>query len=537
MVSPQLLNMINIEQLATNIKSVFPPEIITQVFSESRHSQYQDDPVGFAEQVIGETLTDDLKVLMESVRDYPVTIAKSCNGPGKTFAAARIAVWWFKCFQDSQVYTGAAPPESNLKKLLWGEIGSIVEVHPELFSSETSTVLHIQRSAQSFLTGVTIPTSGTEAVREAKFSGKHAPYLLFILDEGDAVPDEVYRGIESCMSGGHARLLIMFNPRAEIGEVYRMERDGRANVVSLSAFNHPNVIAGTDEIPGAVTREATVRRINEWCRPLVVGQEISDSECFELPDFLVGAVAKSHSGQAYPPLKAGWYKIKDSAFSYMVLGQYPAKGSQQLISKDWVAKARSRWDLYVAEHGEVSPEHTTGVMGQDVAEFGTDANVACFRYGGFVPRLLTWQGMDVIGTGDRAVLEARGKKINKVNVDGTGVGAGVAPYMQRAGVSAISVKVASKPTERTELGEFYILRDQLCWAVREWLRVDPGAMLPPDEVLLEELLTPTYAVENGKVRVMKKDTMRELLKRSPDRADALALTFYDSGFFSGSDFS
>ena len=41
-----------------------------------------------------------------------------------------------------------------------------------------------------------------EAVREAKFSGKHAPYLLFILDEGDAIGDEVYRGIESCMSGG-----------------------------------------------------------------------------------------------------------------------------------------------------------------------------------------------------------------------------------------------------------------------------------------------------------------------------------------------
>ena len=75
--------------------------------------------------------------------------------------------------------------------------------------------------------------SGTEAQREAKFSGKHAPYLLFILDEGDAIPDEVYRGIESCMSGGHARLLIMFNPRAEVGEAYRMERDGRANVIKL----------------------------------------------------------------------------------------------------------------------------------------------------------------------------------------------------------------------------------------------------------------------------------------------------------------
>ena len=82
-------------------------------------------------------------------------------------------------------------------------------------------------------------------------------------------------------------------------------------------------------------------------------------------------------------------------------------------------------------------------------------------------------------------------------------------------------KVASSPTEKTELGEFQILRDQLWWACREWLRTDTGAMLPPDELLVEELQTPTYEVVNGKVRVMKKATMKELLKRSPDRGDAL----------------
>ena len=221
--------------------------------------RYQQDPVGFGHDVLGDTFTDDVKVLMESVRDNPITIAKSANATGKTHAAARVAVWWFKCFPGSQVYTAAAPPENNLKKLLWGEIGGIAETHQELFSSDQVNILHISQSSQSFLTGVTIPMSGTDAQRESKFAGKHAPYLLFIIDEGDAVPDAVYRGIESCMSGGHARMLIMFNPRAEVGEVYRMERDSRANVVHLSAFNHPNVITGEDKIPGAVTRENTIR--------------------------------------------------------------------------------------------------------------------------------------------------------------------------------------------------------------------------------------------------------------------------------------
>jgi hypothetical protein len=52
-------------------------------------------------------------------------------------------------------------------------------------------------------------------------------------------------------------------------------------------------------------------------------------------------------------------------------------------------------------------------------------------------------------------------------------------------------------------------------------------MLPPDEQLIEELQTPTYEVPSGKIKVMKKETMRELLKKSPDRADALCLTFFN----------
>ena len=76
---------------------------------EEGFSEYQDDPVGFGENVLGESFTDEVKILMESVRDNPVTVAQSSNAVGKTHAAARIAVWWFKVFPDSQIYTAAAP--------------------------------------------------------------------------------------------------------------------------------------------------------------------------------------------------------------------------------------------------------------------------------------------------------------------------------------------------------------------------------------------------------------------------------------------
>jgi hypothetical protein len=504
---------------------LFPKNEIEKALRGSGYSQFQDDPIGFAQEVLAETLPGELKELMVSVRDNPVTIAQSCNAFGKTFAAGRVAIWWYKCFQGAQVYTAAAPPESNLKRLLWGEILSVVNKHPDMFESDSVTTLNVTRNPQEFIAGVAIPISGSEAIREAKFSGKHSENLLFILDEGDAIPDEVYRGIESCMSGGHARLLIMFNPRAETGAPYRMIRDGRAHVIKLSAFSHPNVVTGEDRIPGAVNRQTTVRRINEWCRPLTSNEQ-PDSECFKLPNFLKGAVAFSQSGQEYPPLKPGYYKIEDPAFAYMVLGEYPAQAANQLISREWLNNARARWDSYVSQHGEIPPAETQAIAGFDVAEYGSDKNCLIFRYGGFVTRPITWGGMDPFESASKAAAQCEGKDLLRVCVDSTGVGAGVPGAMRDKKLPIASVKVATKATEKTEIGEFYQLRDQIWWACREWLRTDPGAMLPPDEHLIEELATPTYEIINGKIKVMKKDTQRELLGRSPDKADALVLTFY-----------
>ena len=523
----------DISSIADGIMKLYPKSDIVPLVQQDIYAQYADDPIGFGEKILGEDFTSDVKKLMESVRNNIVTIARSANATGKTHAAARIATWFYKTHKGCQVYTAAAPPENNLKKLLWGEIGSLVMKHSGLFKDDSITGLNIMRSPLEFITGVTIPAAGTHADRVAKFSGKHAPHLMFVLDEGDAIPDAVYEGIESCMSGGSiVRMLIMFNPRAEAGEVYRMEKLGKANIVELSAFNHPNVITGENKIPGAVTRDVTVQRINDWCRPKASDEKIQESKMFILPEFLSGVTAPRKDGGEYPPLKSGWYVINPSPFPYMVLGRYPAAGTNQLISSEWISNARARWDAYVVKFGEKPPAQARCIMGLDVAEGDVDgdSNVAAFRWGGFVERFTegnnVWSGLDLVQTGDRATEFYKKKNCERANIDGTGVGAGIAPHMRRLNCNSFSVKVASSPTIQTEMGEFKIMRDQLLWSLREWLRADPGAMLPPDEMLNEELRCPTYEVVAGKIRVMPKDDMKELLKRSPDRMDALAITFY-----------
>lgn len=496
------------------------------------YARYYDDPVGFGEEVLGESYTDDVKRLMESVRDFRVTVAISATGTGKSHSAARVASWFYKSHKNAQVYTCAAPPEKNLRTILWGELGNIIHNFGDtLFKDDHITDLNIgaKNDKKSFITGVTIPMTGSEKEREGRFSGKHAPNMLFICDEGDAIPEAVYKGIEGCMSGGiRVRLLIMFNPRNESGYVARLIQEGKANVVELSAFRHPNVVTGEHVIPGAVDRDTTVRRINEWTIPLGEGEK-PDSECFEVPEYLVGTVAKTVGGNAeYPPLPGGWRRIMESQFSYMVLGKYPAAGEGQLISRAWINAARARWDSYVAANGIRPPEGVQPILGLDVAEFGPDFNVLTRRYGGFVMPQKKWNGLDPLETADKAADAYFDYNALMVCVDGTGVGAGVAPQMERRGCSDVyGVKVSEKPTFEVEFGRFFILRDQLFWLMREWLRRDPGAMLPPDKDLIEELATPTYEVVNGKIKIMDKKTMKGLLGHSPDSAESLLMTFFN----------
>lgn len=529
----------DVDKLASLILSQAKPDACA-FLAQSKYEKYQDDPIGFIETELGETLTDDLKAMALSVRDHQVTVAVSANGTGKSWVAARLSVWFFACFPSTKVFTAAAPPFDNLKNILWGEIGAVIRDHPELFKGYDVTSMEIRRGPEDYLIGVTIPSAGNEQEKEAKFSGKHSENMLFAFDEGDAIPGPVYKGTESCMSGGNVRLLIMFNPRHAAGPVYRMIRDKTANVVHLSAFRHPNVVTGEDIFPGAVSREVTVRRINEWTRPLRPGDKVSERSVYTLPDFLVGVIGHSQAGKPFPPLVAGEYKIVNSSFAYMVLGQYPAQGSNQLISEEWISAARSRHDLYVAEYGDTPPAGASGVMGLDVAEFGDDNNVAVGRYGGYLTHFDTWGGIDTIETGIKAIDWYKTHKgIDRANVDATGLGSGVAPYMQKygEGVIATSIKVATKPTITSELGDFRILRDELLWRVREWLRCDPGAMLPPDEDLLEELMVPTYSTDTGYVEIMKTDKMKELLSRSPDHLMSLAQTFAGAGgFFDECDF-
>jgi hypothetical protein len=293
-----------------------------------------------------------------------------------------------------------------------------------------------------------------------------------------------------------------------------------------------------DVIPGCVTRQAVIQAFNEWTRPLADGEESADT--VKVPEYLIGVSDISDAGFQYPPLPAGLRVITEPEFSYIVLGEYPVTDTKQLISEEWINAARQRWDAYVAEFGEKAPEYVHGVMGQDVGEYGKDPSVSCFRYGGFCERLVRWKSVDPHVTGKKAAQEYKARRISKAFVDAIGVGSSVPGHMIELGCNAIGVKINRKnPNKKRyvngiDAGGFESLWAELLWEVREYLRTDPYATLPPEQMLIEELMTIMYWEhgKNAEIRMTSNDDIKKLLKRSSDDMCAYLLTFAQGGYFS-----
>jgi hypothetical protein len=78
--------------------------------------------------------------------------------------------------------------------------------------------------------------------------------------------------------------------------------------------------------------------------------------------------------------------------------------------------------------------------------------------------------------------------------------------------------------DRDDPVRFGNLRAFTYWLLRRRLE-DGDLALPADPILWEELLNTTYEYKDGKLFITDKKVIKRRIGRSPDRADALMLTF------------
>ena len=105
-------------------------------------------------------------------------------------------------------------------------------------------------------------------------------------------------------------------------------------------------------------------------------------------------------------------------------------------------------------------------------------------------------------------------------VDDTGHwGHGVIDNLITAGYAPVGIQFhapAIDPRYKNKRAEMWL-------EMADWVK--RGGSLPPVPELVQELTSPTYTFNQGKLQLEDKDQIKARIGRSPDLADALALTF------------
>ena len=208
-----------------------------------------------------------------------------------------------------------------------------------------------------------------------------------------------------------------------------------------------------------------------------------------------------------------------------VLGDFPSKNLKTVISLG---------DLEAAQRLTLDYLEPPVVIACDVARFGDDESIIATRFGRKIRIAEVLHGrdtMEVVGAIVRTVAEVKkpGVDFPTIVIDDVGVGGGVTDRLRevlaekRSGTAQIRV-VAFNGGHTALMDDEYPNRRSEVWF--QFAEELPTVDLDDDEQLAEDLLSPEYKLDSKGRRVVepKADTKKRL-GRSPDRADAVLMTF------------
>lgn len=296
------------------------------------------------------------------------------------------------------------------------------------------------------------------------FAGTHEDYVLNLFDEASAIPDVIWDVVEGSMTTEHAKWAAFGNPTRNTGRF--RECWGR--------FRHR---WWTKQVDSRAAKQANPAQIQAW---------IDD------------------------------YGLDSDFVKVRVLGEFPSQSANQFIAMTDVEACAK----YKAEGFDGAPR----ILAADIARFGDDQSVIARRQGRKVFPLVAWRGMDLMKSADKIAETIDSWQPDAVVIDETGIGSGVVDRLRQLNYDVFGFnggETARDPaTYRNRRAEIWGLMRS---AMRD--RVE----LPADEELKSDLIGPEYGfTPTQQLFLEKKEDMKRRGLASPDRGDALAMTWAET---------
>lgn len=201
----------------------------------------------------------------------------------------------------------------------------------------------------------------------------------------------------------------------------------------------------------------------------------------------------------------------------------------QVMPLEWIRAAQERWT-------DKPPANVPMcAMGVDVAQGGTDETVIAIRHDGWFAPMAVSAGSETPDGPSVAGLVIRHRRDDAHVVVDMGGGYGGSAYdhlKENIGHEYVhAYKGAAGSMKRTQdkTLSFTNKRSETYWRFREALDPSqPGGspvMLPHDPKLVADLTAPTFQVGPRGITVIAKEKLTEKLGRSPDRGDAVVMSW------------
>lgn len=441
----------------------------------SRIRYWRENPVAYVREVFQiEPDPWQHDVLMALTQNMRLAM-KACKGPGKTALLAWVAWWFLTCFLHPKIVATSITSD-NLADGLWSEMAKWQQRSEFLkaaFRWHKTRIVSVDHPETWFMSARTWPKGSDSSQQANTLAGLHADNMLFILDEVGGIPDSVLAAAEAGLAndlgeaGKCAKIIMAGNPTHTEGPLYR------ACTVEKHLWHVTEITSDPDN------PKRTPRVSVQWARDQI-----------------------QKYGRDNP-----WVLVN-------VFGQFPPASINSLLGVEEVNAAMRRAPR------EDDFAHAQKRMGIDVARFGDDRSVIFKRQGLMTYAPIEMRGLRTTEIAARVIHEKREFASEMDFVDDTGHwGHGVIDNLMAAGYPAHGIQFhapAINPRYKNRRAEMWI-------EMSEWVK--RGGCLPNVPELVGELVTPTYTFVNGKFQLEDKDQVKERLGRSPDLADALALTF------------
>jgi hypothetical protein len=491
--------------MVTMAISAMKPAISEEMRTLYRRSH--EDWNYFAEKILNVNLDAEQKRILSVIQHEPRVSIRSGNSRGKDYLAAVASNCWLHLYNPSKVIS-TAPSGRQVEAIMMSEIKDIrAGARIPLGGRTLSTDIKFDDDPEHFL--IAFKASDT---RDEVWTGFHSPNIMVVVSEASGIEDRTFTNIEKVLQG-NSKLLIVFNALKTYGEAYRSINDRRYTSIRMNCLEAPNVLAKKIIYPGQVDWNW----INNLVQKPGMVKRIAETEVrADLYDF---------------QWEGTWCRPGD-LFRVMVIGEPPADSEDQLIPSVWVDMAFDRWR---AQEGKKRNADGALRLGVDVAGMGRDSQVMCFRYGSTVTHFTQSAKSEHMATvGKIKTIEVQNPGSHAF-IDTIGEGSGVYSRAKELNLAVTSAKFSNGAKglkDLTGIREFLNMRAYCYWAVRDAL--DPAfddfrapLALPPDEDLKQELCAHRHDLKSGgHIYILEKDEVKEVIGRSPDKSDALALSYF-----------